>query len=134
MADAWTILRPGGLSFLWRLGLHGRTVIGRASNANWMWLASHTYPAHTWYVPLLGVRPDAQGRGLSRAVLRPVFETADRDKLPIYLETVPEVNGAVYQKLGFVLRGYRELTGGLPNWEMVREPRDHKPVASMAAV
>jgi GNAT superfamily N-acetyltransferase len=80
-------------------------------------------PGPHWYIPLLGVRPDAQGKGSSRAVLRPVFEAADRDGLPIYLETVPELNVTVYKKLGFELRGNRQLSGGLANWEMVREPR-----------
>jgi hypothetical protein len=30
---------------------------------------------------------------------------------------------AIYKKLGFELRGHRELTGGLPNWELVRAPQ-----------
>jgi GNAT superfamily N-acetyltransferase len=80
-------------------------------------------PGPHWYVPLLGVRPEAQGKGLSRTVMRPVFEAADRDRVPVYLETMTEGNVAIYQKLGFDLRGHRELTGGLPNWEMVRQPQ-----------
>jgi|GEM_PF-3741560 len=70
--------------------------------------------------------PDRTGTfrsSVSRAVLQPVFEAADRDRLPIYLETVPEVNVAIYKKLGFELRGHRTLAGGLANWELVREPR-----------
>ncbi|VTR92088.1 acetyltransferase : GCN5-like protein N-acetyltransferase OS=uncultured bacterium GN=ACD_34C00303G0003 PE=4 SV=1: Acetyltransf_1 [Gemmata massiliana] len=75
-----------------------------------------------WYVHLLGVRPEAQGRGLSRAVMRPIFESADRTGTPIYLETMPEANVAIYKKLGFALVGRTELPGGLPNWELLREP------------
>ncbi|QEG27374.1 Acetyltransferase (GNAT) family protein [Gemmata obscuriglobus] len=75
-----------------------------------------------WYVHLLGVRPGAQGRGLARAVLAPVFAAADRSGVPVYLETMPEANVPIYQKLGFALVGLRELPGGLPNHELVREP------------
>jgi GNAT superfamily N-acetyltransferase len=74
-------------------------------------------------VPLLGVRPEAQGKGLSRAVLEPVFAAADRDRVPVYLETIPEANVAIYQKLGFEQVGYSDLAGGLPNWELRRDPR-----------
>jgi GNAT superfamily N-acetyltransferase len=120
--STWTFLRPGGFSFLWRLGLRSSRLFARIERELDVARIAHV-PGPHWYIPLLGVRPDAQGKGLSRAVLRPVFEAADRDKLPIYLETVPEVNVTVYKKLGFELRGNRQLTGGLTNWEMVREPR-----------
>jgi GNAT superfamily N-acetyltransferase len=76
-----------------------------------------------WYLHLLGVRPEAQGRGLSRAVLTPMFARADEKKVPIFLETMPQANVPIYEKLGFVLVGRGELHGGLANWEMVREPR-----------
>jgi GNAT superfamily N-acetyltransferase len=121
----WTIVRPGGPSFLWRLGLRGARLLARIERELDAARARHV-PGPHWYVPLLGVRPDAQRRGLGRAVMRPVFEAADRAGLPIYLETVPEVNVTVYQRLGFVLRGRSLLTGGLANWELVREPRTVK--------
>jgi hypothetical protein len=47
--------------------------------------------------------------------------TADRDRVPVYLETVPESNVAIYRRLGFELVGHRQLAGGLLNWEMRRE-------------
>ena len=79
-------------------------------------------PGRHWYVNLLGVRPQAQGKGLSRAVLGPIFAAADRDRVPVYLETVPETNVAIYRRLGFELVGHRQLAGGLMNWEMLRTP------------
>jgi GNAT superfamily N-acetyltransferase len=118
----WTLFRPGALSFLWRVGVRGARLLGRIERELDAARATHM-PGPHWYVPLLGVHPDAQGRGLSRAVFRPVFDAADRDGVPIYLETAPEVNVEVYTKLGFELRGRRKLTGGLDNWELVREPR-----------
>jgi GNAT superfamily N-acetyltransferase len=117
----WNILRPGGLAFLWQLGVRGARLLGRIERELDVPRAAHV-PGPHWYVPLLGVHPEMQGRGLSRAVMRPVFAGADRDKLPIYLETATELNVMIYQKFGFELRGRSELTGGLPNWEMVRRP------------
>ncbi len=129
----WDGFRAGGPGLFWRLGWRGARLLTRLEAEFDAGRAKHI-PGPHWYVQLLGVRPDAQGKGLSRAVLRPVFEAADRDRVPVYLETATEPNVAIYQKLGFTLRGHRELTGGLPNWELVREPRAHNPVASMAAV
>jgi GNAT superfamily N-acetyltransferase len=118
----WTSLCTGFFAVLWRLGWKG---------SRWLIQIEHEFdesrlkhvPGPHWYVPLLGVRPDAQGRGLSRAVLRPVFEAADRDRVPIYLETMTEATVPVYKRLGFELRGHRKLTGDLPNWELVRQPQ-----------
>ena len=118
----WTSLRMGAFAVLWRLGWRSSWWLLQIESEFDESRLKHV-PGPHWYVPLLGVRPDAQGRGLSRAVLRPVFEAADRDRVPIYLETMTEANVAVYKKLGFELRGHRELTGGLPNWEFVRQPQ-----------
>ena len=130
----WAAFRAGGSALFWRLGWRGGRLLTRYEGEFDAGRAEHV-PGPHWYVQLLGVRPESQGQGLSRAVLRPVFEATDRDRVPVYLETATEPNVAIYQKLGFELRGHRELTGGLPNWELVRDPRgDQSPVASMAAV
>ena len=68
------------------------------------------------------MRAEVRGKGLSRAVLAPIFEAADRDGVPVYLETMDERNVAIYERLGFTLVGRSELAGGLPNWELLREP------------
>lgn len=130
----WAAFRAGGSALFWRLGWRGGRLLTRYEGEFDAGRAKHMSGPH-WYVQLLGVRPESQGQGLSRAVLRPVFEAADRDRVPVYLETATEPNVAIYQKLGFALRGHRELSGGLPNWELVRAPRGaQSPVASMAAV
>jgi GNAT superfamily N-acetyltransferase len=43
-------------------------------------------PAH-WYLAMMGVVPDWQGRGLGRALMRPGLEEIDASRLPAYLET-----------------------------------------------
>ena len=119
----WSTVRAGGLSFAWRMGFRATRLLAHLEHEFDAARETHVSEPHC-YVPLLGVHPDAQGKGLSRAVMRPVFDAADRARVPIYLETVPETNVAIYKKLGFELVGHRELTGGLPNWELVRRPTD----------
>ncbi len=119
----WSLVRAGGLGFVWRMGWRRSLASLRTEHEIDAARRQHV-PGPHWYVLFLGVRPEAQGKGLSRAVLRPVFESADQSCVPIFLETVPEANVAIYQKLGFVLRGHRRLRVGLSNWEMVREPND----------
>lgn len=119
----WATLRAGALSLAWQMGWRATRLLRRLESE---FDAARDQHMEDWphcYVPLLGVRPEVQGRGLGRAVMRPVFEVADRAGAWVYLETATESNVAIYKKLGFELRGHRELTGGLPNWEMVREPQ-----------
>jgi GNAT superfamily N-acetyltransferase len=131
----WDDFRAGGLPFLARMGWRRSRFLIRMEHELDAARRSHLGDRPHWYVPLLGVRPDSQGKGLSRAVLTPVFDASDRDRLPVYLETVPEANVMIYQKLGFALVGNRTLSSGLANWELLREPRTYQsPVASMADV
>ncbi len=118
----WDAFRAGGLAFMWRMGWRASRLMTRLEGEFDAARASHVPGPHC-YGPLLGVRPELQGKGLSREVLRPVFDRADRDRVPVYLETMSEPNVAIYKRLGFALVGYRELTGGLPNWEFVRQPQ-----------
>jgi GNAT superfamily N-acetyltransferase len=118
----WSSFRAGGLSLLWHLGWRAGRLLTRLESEFDAARVKHVPGPHC-YVPLLGVRPESQGRGLSRAVIGPVFAKADRDRVPVYLETMTEPNVAIYRRLGFELVGKSELTGGLPNWEMVRQPR-----------
>jgi len=116
-------IRCGVLSFMWRLGLRRGWWFARLGAAFDSIRAKHLGTRPHWYVHLLGVRPESQGKGLSRAVLRPIFDAADRDKMPIFLETMPAANVPIYRKLGFTLVGETMLPGGLPNRELLREPR-----------
>jgi GNAT superfamily N-acetyltransferase len=117
----WAGVRAGGLGLFWRMGWWRSRFLLRLERELDAARRQHV-PGPHWYVTLLGVRPEARGKGLSRAVLRPVFEAADRAGVPVYLETVPEANVAIYERLGFALRGHRVLRVGLHNWELVREP------------
>lgn len=118
----WEFLFGGAVALGVRLGPRSARWLARLGVAFDEARERHLGARPHWYVHLLGVRPDAQGKGLSRAALGPIFGAADRAGVPVYLETMPEANVAIYRRLGFELVGFRELPGGLPNYELLREP------------
>lgn len=76
-----------------------------------------------WYLPYMGVEPARQGRGIGSALLRPVLERCDRDRLPAYLEASSPRNRDLYERHGFEVVEVVELaTGGPVHWLMWREP------------
>jgi hypothetical protein len=118
----WSKLRAGGLGLLLRLGSGGRSLLSQLERDLDIARVNHVAGPH-WYVPLLGVRPDMQRKGLCRALFTPMFAAADKHKVPVYLETMTEVNATIYQKIGFELAGKSDVAGGLPCWFLVRRPR-----------
>ena len=117
--SAWWEWRAGGPALLWELGWRGSRRLWQIERGFEASRKRHV-PGPHWYVSLLGVRPELQGHGLGRAALRPVFEAADRDGVPVYLETRSEANVAIYRRLGFELVGYSDF-GSLACWELRRE-------------
>jgi ribosomal protein S18 acetylase RimI-like enzyme len=76
-----------------------------------------------WYLWVLGVDPEAQGRGIGGALIRPTLERAEANGAACYLETQTESNVAFYRKRGFdILLEAREPVGDLPIWFMARPP------------
>lgn len=75
-----------------------------------------------WYLALLVVDPDVQGRGLGSHLIGPGLELADQDGLPCYLETQKQSNVSWYGRFGFEVTDVIDLTG-VPNvWCMSRQP------------
>jgi GNAT superfamily N-acetyltransferase len=80
-------------------------------------------PGPHWYLSLLAVRPDCQGRGHAGALVRPMLQRADRQGLPCYLETQNERNLPVYAHFGFRVVGQALIPGSsVGHWSMVRRP------------
>jgi len=73
------------------------------------------------YLWFLGVSPEAQGRGLSSDLFRPMLAQADAEKLPVYLETSKEINVKIYNRKGFVVYDQIELGEGVTLYCMRRE-------------
>lgn len=88
--------------------------------------AFHTrlMPEDHWYLWVLAVAPESQGRGIGARLLIPVLEMADAEGVSCYLETQTTANVAFYARSGFdVLRQEREPVCGLPIWFMRRVPK-----------
>jgi len=75
-----------------------------------------------WYLPMIGVDPVAQGRGLGSALLRHGLAACDRDGLPAYLEATNPRNRALYERHGFRVVGVIQAGSSPPLWAMLREP------------
>ena len=79
-------------------------------------------PAH-WYVMVVGVAPEKQGKGIGRALLQPIIERADTAGQPCYLETAQPANVGLYERLGFRrVVDMVEPQSGLRLWTFRRDP------------
>jgi ribosomal protein S18 acetylase RimI-like enzyme len=89
---------------------------------NWM-EKRHPHERH-WYLPAIGVAPAWQGRGYGAALLRPMLERCDSERVPAYLEASTPRNRALYERNGFeVVEEGRYAEDGPPLWRMWREPK-----------
>ncbi len=105
----------GGLPHL-RHPLSGARLLARLER-------EHAHDPH-WYLALLIVDPEWQGRGLGGALLAPGLAQADRDGLPCDLETQKHENVAWYRRHGFELVRTVEVGAAPPVWCLRRPPGD----------
>jgi GNAT superfamily N-acetyltransferase len=86
-------------------------------------MASHHPKEPHWYLPLLGVDPAQQNKGVGSALLRHVTDRCDRDGVLAYLESSNPRNIPLYERHGFVILG-RAQSGGSPViTPMLRKPQ-----------
>jgi GNAT superfamily N-acetyltransferase len=84
--------------------------------------SNHPVEPH-YYLPLVGVDPEWQGRGLGTALMRPIVERCDTEKVPAYLEATTPRNRALYARHGFEATEQFSLgPGSPPLWRMWRTP------------
>jgi ribosomal protein S18 acetylase RimI-like enzyme len=103
------------------IGAFGRHA-PRLLRANVAMESGHPDEAH-YYLPFVGVAPEWQGRGIGAALLRPVLERCDRERLGAYLEASSPRNRALYERHGFAVTEEFFLgRGSPPLWRMWRTP------------
>jgi ribosomal protein S18 acetylase RimI-like enzyme len=80
-----------------------------------------------WYLVVLGVRPDAQGRGVGRALVEAGLGLVDADGAECYLETSDPANVVFYERFGFSVTGppLRLVPGGPSHIAMRRGSSGH---------
>jgi ribosomal protein S18 acetylase RimI-like enzyme len=76
-----------------------------------------------WHLPLIGVDPASQGRGIASALLRHTLEQCDRQKVMAYLEATSPRNVPLYERHGFEARGSIQVADSPPIVPMLRKPR-----------
>lgn len=76
-----------------------------------------------WYLPIIGVEPNAQGRGLGGALLRHATARFDDDEVLAYLESSNPRNISLYERHGFEVMGEIQIGAGPLVTPMLRRPR-----------
>ncbi|WP_143748863.1 GNAT family N-acetyltransferase [Mesorhizobium sophorae] len=83
-------------------------------------------PEPHWYLAMLGVDPEWQRQGIGELLMQPVFDAADRDGIPCYLEAPTLENALYYQRRGFRVVGETDVPGSSVHiWMMRRDPSRH---------
>jgi ribosomal protein S18 acetylase RimI-like enzyme len=81
-------------------------------------------PGPHWYLWVIGVAPEHQGRGVAGSLMQPIFSRADADRLPCYLETHKEAHVRIYERYGFGVAAEgsaADYPGKI--WAMTRSPK-----------
>ncbi len=86
-------------------------------------LSNHHAGPQYFYLSTVGTLPELQGKGIGSAILKPVLDICDGDKIPACLETSNEKNISFYEKHGFKIKSEFIIPhGGARTWVMTREP------------
>lgn len=119
--------RPGGLltdlrglpSLVSATGFGG---VGQAIRALDLLEQEHPKAPH-YYLEIIGVEPEHQGKGIGSQLMASVLSRADQEGAPAYLENSKERNLPLYERHGFRVTKELHLPKGGPTvWLMWREP------------
>lgn len=83
---------------------------------------SHPQEAH-WYLPQIGVDPNAQGKGIGAALMRHALARCDQEQALAYLESSKPQNIPFYQRHGFEVTGEIQIGAAPLVTPMLRRPR-----------
>lgn len=108
---------------------------GLRTNRYWIWKQKQaeaqkeiwTNDKGYWFCNIVTVLPEAQGKGVGRALVEEVLEKCDKEAIDAYLESSRRVpNVAIYEKFGFDLVKEMECDDNgdaITLFCMVRKPR-----------
>ena len=82
----------------------------------------HPHEPH-WYLPLIGVDPAHQGKGLGSALMKHVTDICDHDSVLAYLKSSNLKNIALYERHGFEVLGAIQAGSSPVITPMLRKPR-----------
>jgi ribosomal protein S18 acetylase RimI-like enzyme len=83
---------------------------------------SHPREPH-WYLPQIGVDPNAQGKGLGAKLMCHALARCDRDSALAYLEASKPGNIPFYERFGFEVTGEIQVGAAPLVTPMLRRPR-----------
>jgi GNAT superfamily N-acetyltransferase len=86
-------------------------------------MAEHHPPEPHWYLPLIGIDPAYQRRGLGSALLQHGLAVCDRDQTLAYLESTSPASVPLYQRHGFEVIGEIVVSNSPPMFPMLRRPQ-----------
>jgi GNAT superfamily N-acetyltransferase len=84
--------------------------------------ACHPREPH-WHLPLIGVDPAHQGKGIGSAILRHVLSACDGQKVSAYLEATSPRNIPLYKRHGFEALDSIQVADSPAVVPMLRKPR-----------
>jgi ribosomal protein S18 acetylase RimI-like enzyme len=76
-----------------------------------------------WYLPMIGVETQQQGKGIGVRLMEYALDRSDRHGVPSYLESSNPRNISLYERCGFVSLGTIQFGGSPPLYPMIRWPR-----------
>jgi ribosomal protein S18 acetylase RimI-like enzyme len=86
------------LAFLIRIGI--RSVIRIVKSEDHIHNNFRKYPRYC-HLYMIGVLPEAQGKGLASTLMNPMLQTMKEKSIPVFLETANLRNVGIYKKKGF---------------------------------
>ena len=120
--NVWRALRCGVIPLIFRVGPRLMKKMN-AVDAYGERVRKRLAPDKYWYLAVLGVDPDHQGKGYASELMKPMLKRIDSEGLPCYLETDTEKNVSMYRHFGFKLLEHVEVPEYNTQFDaMMREP------------
>jgi len=117
----WRLLLSGALRHAFGMGSQASRRIGHFGQQ--MTEVHHQEaPFPHWFLQIIGVDPEHQGKGYGSRLLREMLARADQEKLPCFLTTNKEQNIGFYEHHGFKVTKEFVVPGtDFKNWALLRK-------------